>query len=243
MKRLDECLIRSALGSRPTEVHVEWAPLWQESEKSKADIGKVIADTAKQLSDMMLYTPEALAEATMNALVEAGSMTGLEGAVARFGPVDHAENDLVQAEAATVRPDTLAAQDAFRQRLIDAAPKVEEVKPEPVETITDSLERVMKAMPQHTFNVDVKQPDVTVHSSPVTVTVPDINIEPAQITVNVPDFVVPPVNVTVQPAQITAGDVKVDVHMPEPGVIETTVEEYDDKGRIKRTRQKPVKTE
>jgi uncharacterized protein len=228
MARLDECLIKSALGTRPPEVHVEWAPLWQSSEKEKADIGKVISDTAKQLSDMQLYTPEALAEATMNALVEAGAMTGLEGAVDRYGSMMHAENYLMQAAAATVSPASFSAQDAFRKRLIDAAPKVEDIKPDQLESVTDSLERVLKAMPAHTFNVDVKTPDVKVEQAPITVTAPAVTIEPTQITVNVPDYVAPPVNVTVQPAQVTAGDVKVDVHMPKAGMTDTTVEEGPD---------------
>lgn len=38
--RLDECLIRSALGSRPPEIFYSWAPLKQMTEKELAEIGK-----------------------------------------------------------------------------------------------------------------------------------------------------------------------------------------------------------
>src|SRR5690606_4923364 len=38
---LDECLIRSALGSRPPEVWYDWRSLWQVSDREKAEIGKI----------------------------------------------------------------------------------------------------------------------------------------------------------------------------------------------------------
>ena len=38
MFRMDEALIRSALGSRPADVYYDWAPLWGMSEKEKADV-------------------------------------------------------------------------------------------------------------------------------------------------------------------------------------------------------------
>jgi hypothetical protein len=97
----------------------------------------------------------------------------------------------------------------------------------------------IKSMPQPTFNIDVKTPDVKIEQAPITVHTPAVTVEPAHVTVNVPDSQPAPVNVVVQPAQVTAGDVKVDVHVPKPGATETTVEEYDGQ-RIKRTRTKPI---
>lgn len=44
----------------------------------------------------------------------------------------------------------------------------------------------------------------------------------------------PVVNVDVQPAQVTTGEVKVDVHahLPKRGAVQKTVTGYDEKGRI-----------
>lgn len=81
---LDECLIRSALGARPEEVHFNWHSLWQTTEKERADIGKVQADTIKVLTETSLIPEEALAEAAVNMLTESGAMPGLEGAVAKY---------------------------------------------------------------------------------------------------------------------------------------------------------------
>lgn len=78
---LDECLIRSALGSRPPEVHYSWAPLWQLSEKEKADVGKTKAETTKAIKDTGLVPLPALAAAERNRLVEDGQYPGLEGAL------------------------------------------------------------------------------------------------------------------------------------------------------------------
>jgi phage-related protein (TIGR01555 family) len=84
MALLDECLIRSALGSRPEEVHFNWASLWQISEAERATIGKTQADTIKTLVDTALIPEEALAEAAVNLLTESGAMPGLEGAVQAY---------------------------------------------------------------------------------------------------------------------------------------------------------------
>lgn len=84
MAVLDECLIRSALGNRPEEVHFTWNSLWQMTAKEKAEIGKVQADTIKVLRDTQLIPDEPLAETAVNVLTESGAMPGLEGAVTTF---------------------------------------------------------------------------------------------------------------------------------------------------------------
>ncbi|WRH62051.1 MAG: DUF1073 domain-containing protein [Fuscovulum sp.] len=104
---LDECLIRSALGSRPAEVHCAWSSLWQTTEKERADIGLVTAKTAKTLVEAALFPEATLAEATANALIEVGAMPGLEGAIAEFGmerdePTE--EDDLVALPPQDVEP-------------------------------------------------------------------------------------------------------------------------------------------
>jgi phage-related protein (TIGR01555 family) len=81
MAVLDECLIRSALGSRPPEVHYIWASLWQVSDKERAEIGVASANTIKTLVDTGLFPQEALAVAGANMLVERSIMPGLEQAI------------------------------------------------------------------------------------------------------------------------------------------------------------------
>lgn len=78
---LDECLIHSALGSRPPEVHYNWRPLWQPTTKERAETGKLVADTFKIVSDLEVLDPEVIAEALVNGLTENGLATGLESGV------------------------------------------------------------------------------------------------------------------------------------------------------------------
>ena len=84
MQVLDECLIRSALGSRPPEVHYRWASLWQVSDKERAENGKIYADTIVALKGTGLFPEEPLAEAAVNAMTASGAMPGLEGYMADY---------------------------------------------------------------------------------------------------------------------------------------------------------------
>ncbi|TGV61108.1 DUF1073 domain-containing protein [bacterium M00.F.Ca.ET.141.01.1.1] len=95
MHRLDEALIRSALGSRPADVYYEWAPLWGMSEKEKADVFKTKSDAARALAGGNGQSPllpiDALSEALVNAFVEDGSLPGLEAAIEEFGTLAEQE--------------------------------------------------------------------------------------------------------------------------------------------------------
>jgi len=75
--KLDEALIRSALGSRPDEVFYTWVPLEQMSEKEQAEIGKMKAETANILTTTGLFMPEELREVVGNQFVEDGFYPGL----------------------------------------------------------------------------------------------------------------------------------------------------------------------
>ncbi|PYB80803.1 hypothetical protein DMX03_25285 [Pseudomonas koreensis] len=118
MSVLDEGLIRSALGSRPKEVHYTWAPLWQATAKERADIGKTTADTIKALKDSGLFPEDALSTAAVNLLVELSVMPGLEAAIEKFGRElpdgDDDEADL---------PGTAADQPVAKKAITDAAPR------------------------------------------------------------------------------------------------------------------------
>lgn len=83
--RLDEAIIRSALGARPPEVHYTWAPLWQISEKERAEIAESKAKTTKAYADTGLLPDPALGKALVNQLIEDGTYPGLDEAIEEFG--------------------------------------------------------------------------------------------------------------------------------------------------------------
>lgn len=87
---LDEVLIRSALGARDPSVYYEWAPLWQLSSKEQADVFKTKADAARVIvgnggTSPAIIPIDAMSEALVSALVEDGSLPGLEAAIEKFG--------------------------------------------------------------------------------------------------------------------------------------------------------------
>ncbi|MFJ4587892.1 anti-CBASS protein Acb1 family protein [Pseudomonas moraviensis] len=118
MSVLDEGLIRSALGSRPKEVHYTWAPLWQATAKERADIGKTTADTIKALKDSGLFPEDALSTAAVNLLVELSVMPGLEAAIEKFGR-ELPDEDADDADP----PGTAADQPVAKKAITDAAPR------------------------------------------------------------------------------------------------------------------------
>lgn len=117
MSVLDEGLIRSALGSRPKEVHYTWAPLWQATAKERADIGKTTADTIKALKDSGLFPEDALSTAAVNLLVELSVMPGLEAAIEKFG------SELPDDDDGDALPSTVADQPVAKKAITDAAPR------------------------------------------------------------------------------------------------------------------------
>lgn len=98
LTRLDEALIRSATGQRDPAIHYEWNPLWQLSEKDKADIFKTKADAARTIAgnggtSEPLMPIEALSDALVNELVEDGSLSGLEAAITEYGKLAEQAGD------------------------------------------------------------------------------------------------------------------------------------------------------
>lgn len=91
MAKLDACLKQSA--GVPQDAYYEWAPLWQSSEKEKADTFKVIVDAARVLVGGVdpIITVEAVSQSLTNLLVENGSLPGLDEAVDEFGSIDEQE--------------------------------------------------------------------------------------------------------------------------------------------------------
>lgn len=93
MALFDECLIRSALGSRPATVYYNWNSLWQPTQTELIANGKVLADTINILKSTTLFNDEALSMAAVNALVESGVLPGLEAAIEQVGSALPDEND------------------------------------------------------------------------------------------------------------------------------------------------------
>lgn len=69
MQILDECLIRSALGSRPDDISYLWAPLAQPTAKEIAETGEKLANTINTLVATGLYEGNELREAATNQFV------------------------------------------------------------------------------------------------------------------------------------------------------------------------------
>lgn len=78
MELFDECLIRSALGSRPPEAYYKWASLWQISDQERAELGRVGVETIKTLKDTALIPDEVLSRGVVNLLTQDGIIPGLE---------------------------------------------------------------------------------------------------------------------------------------------------------------------
>lgn len=94
--RLDECLIRSALGSRPPEIFYTWSPLKQMTEKEVAEIGKLNAETAQILTNTGIFTQLEMRTVVGNQLVEDGFYPGLDQAMSdtdKVGGFDLGEED------------------------------------------------------------------------------------------------------------------------------------------------------
>lgn len=153
MMRLDEALIRSATGARKPATHYEWNPLWQLSEKDKADIFKTKADAARTLAGTggtsePLMPIEALSDALVNEFVEDGALAGLEGAIKEYGKLseqddeDDDETAALGAPVAQHQPNVIATQDAaartlyVQRKLLNAAEFIEWAKAQGFETTT-----------------------------------------------------------------------------------------------------------
>lgn len=121
IKILNECLIRSATGARDAAIHYVWASLWQTTDKERADIGKINADTINVLYSTNLFPPEALAKAAMNMLVENSVMPGLIEEVEEVGGLPDYEAELEKEQAATIA--AAQAKSAPRIAANDATPK------------------------------------------------------------------------------------------------------------------------
>lgn len=75
---LDDAVIRSAIGSRPDEIYIDWLSLWETSDKEKAEIASTTATAARTLVDGGIVPAEVLTAPVVNSLVELGAFQGLD---------------------------------------------------------------------------------------------------------------------------------------------------------------------
>lgn len=84
LARLDRILWRDAIGAEPDgEVFYEWRPLWQPTEKERADVAKTKADTTKVYMDIGILPDDAMAKGIANQLIEDGVYPGIEAELAK----------------------------------------------------------------------------------------------------------------------------------------------------------------
>jgi phage-related protein (TIGR01555 family) len=82
---LDECIIRSALGTKPDKIWYEWRPLWQPDQQARSTTEKQHADAWKIDVDSGLFNPDLLREARASQLAESGVYPGWDDLVEEFG--------------------------------------------------------------------------------------------------------------------------------------------------------------
>lgn len=130
MHRLDEVVIRAAVGERDPSIYSRWAPLYTLSEKEKAETFKMKADAARAIAGTGTSPPlmpiEALSDALVNELIEDGSLSGLEAAIEEYGKLSEQEEDEADVQAALPAPaNANDPAEQQRQRLAanDAAPR------------------------------------------------------------------------------------------------------------------------
>lgn len=123
LRRLDRLVIRHALGSEPPGVWYSWNPLYQPSEKERADVAKIAAETAQIYASAALVPEEVLLKGVKGRLIDDGTFPGIEAAYDEHG------DDLVPEEPQDdLGPDGLPVPPSNilpfrRQATADAAPR------------------------------------------------------------------------------------------------------------------------
>lgn len=125
MSMLDECLIRSATGKRDPDIHYVWNPLWQLTEKERAEILEKKANAARTIvgkgaMEDPLIAVEAVSDALVNALIEDGSLPGIEAAVKKYGTLADNRDDDDDMRAAITAAENVVPMRRIAQ---DAAPR------------------------------------------------------------------------------------------------------------------------
>jgi phage-related protein (TIGR01555 family) len=122
LDRLDEYLIPSALGSRPSDIYWTFAPLEEVNPETAAKIEKSDAETVKIYADAGLVSTEVLSAMARGRLIESGYWPGVEKAYEEAdeaGEINTVEEPDEAEEIAMQEPLRMAANDALTQPEID----------------------------------------------------------------------------------------------------------------------------
>lgn len=129
MWRFDEVCIRSATGKRDPSIYYQWAPLYTQTEKERAEVFKMYADGARTLvgsgTGQEIIARDAVSQALINRLVEDGNLPGLAEAVEEFGAIgeqEPTEEELAAAAGAAQAANTNNVT-RMQQAANDAAPR------------------------------------------------------------------------------------------------------------------------
>ena len=98
MAVMDECLIRSALGDRPDDVHFNWRQLWQPTAKERAENADKLASAVQKMKAANVVSPEALSKAVVSAMTETGAFPSLESEALEY-PFDEDDQIVGEIEA------------------------------------------------------------------------------------------------------------------------------------------------
>lgn len=96
LHRLDDVLMYASLGERPAEIYSEFGELWALNGKEKADVFLKKAQGARHImgaTGPAIMDPRALGRALENAIIEDGTLPGVEDAVEEFGGIDNSMDD------------------------------------------------------------------------------------------------------------------------------------------------------
>lgn len=129
MWRFDEVCIRSATGKRDPSIYYQWAPLYTQTEKERAEVFKMYADGARTLvgsgTGQEIIARDAVSQALINRLVEDGNLPGLAEAVEEFGAIGEQEPTEEELSAAAGAQQAANTNNVTRmqQAANDAAPR------------------------------------------------------------------------------------------------------------------------
>lgn len=123
--RFDEICIRSATGKRDPAVYYEWAPLYTQTEKERAEVFKINAEAARAIvgttAGQELITREAVSKALISRIEEDGNLPGLAAAVEEYGLIKEQEPTEEELAAAAAAQEANAGR--RQQPTADAAPR------------------------------------------------------------------------------------------------------------------------
>jgi phage-related protein (TIGR01555 family) len=85
LERLDDVIIRTAVGAATKSIYYEWTPLWQMNEEEKANLSLKKSQSYQIDVNLGLINDDVLREIRINQLIEDGTYPGIEAAIDEYG--------------------------------------------------------------------------------------------------------------------------------------------------------------